>query len=163
MLFCQLGRAHSLGRSSVGSPVWGADSTISECGGLLRARLFPTPTPTVPMPCSRAFSCSCSPVAKRLPLRSHFDSSISSTALMPPSSTYAWRCLTGRSEISSPKGNILADEMINLPGSGKNACEFRLLRRVVVWDPVGMRLIVLDRWVAAQVPSFSQTAIRKRE
>jgi len=47
------------------------------------------------------------------------------------------------SEISSAKGNILADEMINLPGSGKNACEFRLLRRVVVWDPVGMRQIVL--------------------
>jgi hypothetical protein len=50
---------------------------------------------------------------------------------------------TLEAELSPPKGNILADEMINLPGSGKNAREFRLLRRVVVWDPVGKREIVL--------------------
>jgi hypothetical protein len=45
--------------------------------------------------------------------------------------------------LSAPKGNILSDEMINLPGSGANKREFRLLRRVVVWDPVGQREIVL--------------------
>lgn len=45
--------------------------------------------------------------------------------------------------VSQPKGDILADEMINLPGSGKNHRELRLFRRVVVWDPVGQRQIVL--------------------
>ena len=50
---------------------------------------------------------------------------------------------TSEAEISAPKGNILADEMINLPGSGANKKEFRLLRRVVVWDPVGQREIAL--------------------
>lgn len=46
-------------------------------------------------------------------------------------------------KLSAPKGNILSDEMINLPGSGANQREFRLLRRVAVWDPVGQREIVL--------------------
>jgi hypothetical protein len=50
---------------------------------------------------------------------------------------------TTEAVLSSPKGNILSDEMINLPGSGANKREFRLLRRVVVWDPVGQREIVL--------------------
>ena len=50
---------------------------------------------------------------------------------------------TTEAELSAPKGNILSDEMINLPGSGANKREFRLLRRVVVWDPVGQREIVL--------------------
>lgn len=50
---------------------------------------------------------------------------------------------TTEAVLSAPKGNILSDEMINLPGSGANKKEFRLLRRVVVWDPVGEREIVL--------------------
>lgn len=50
---------------------------------------------------------------------------------------------TSEAVLSAPKGNILSDEMINLPGSGANKREFRLLRRVVVWDPVGEREIVL--------------------
>jgi len=50
---------------------------------------------------------------------------------------------TTEAELSAPKGNILSDEMINLPGSGANKRAFRLLRRVVVWDPVGGREIVL--------------------
>jgi hypothetical protein len=50
---------------------------------------------------------------------------------------------TTKAVLSSPKGNILSDEMINLCGSGANKREFRLLRRVVVWDPVGHREIVL--------------------
>ena len=50
---------------------------------------------------------------------------------------------TTEAVLSAPKGNILSDEMINLPGSGANKREFRLLRRVVVWDPVGRREIVL--------------------
>lgn len=45
--------------------------------------------------------------------------------------------------LSEPKGDILADEMIRLPGSGKNHRELRLFRRVVVWDPVGKRQIVI--------------------
>lgn len=50
---------------------------------------------------------------------------------------------TTEAVVSAPKDNILSDEMINLPGSGANKREFRLLRRVVVWDPVGQREIVL--------------------
>ena len=50
---------------------------------------------------------------------------------------------TTEAVLSAPKGNILSDEMINLPGSGANKREFRLLRRVVVWDPVGQRELVL--------------------
>lgn len=50
---------------------------------------------------------------------------------------------TTEAVLSAPKSNILSDEMINLPGSGANKREFRLLRRVVVWDPVGKREIVL--------------------
>jgi hypothetical protein len=46
-------------------------------------------------------------------------------------------------ELSAPKGNILADEMICLPGSGNNAKALRLFRRVVVWDEAGQREIVL--------------------
>lgn len=45
--------------------------------------------------------------------------------------------------LSEPKDDILADEMIRLPGSGKNHRELRLFRRVVVWDPVGNRQIVI--------------------
>ena len=33
-------------------------------------------------------------------------------------------------ELSAAKGNILADEMICLPGSGKNLKALRLIRRV---------------------------------
>lgn len=50
---------------------------------------------------------------------------------------------TTEAVLSAPKGHILSDEMINLPGSGASRREFRLLRRVVVWDPVGLRKIVL--------------------
>ncbi len=50
---------------------------------------------------------------------------------------------TTEAVLSAPKGHILSDEMINLPGSGAGRREFRLLRRVVVWDPVGLRKIVL--------------------
>lgn len=46
-------------------------------------------------------------------------------------------------EISAPKGDILADELINLPGTGKNYREVRSVRRVVVWDEVNRRAIVL--------------------
>ena len=46
-------------------------------------------------------------------------------------------------EISASKGNIRADQMISLPGSGKNAKALRLFRRVVVWDEAGEREIVL--------------------
>lgn len=46
-------------------------------------------------------------------------------------------------ELSEARGDVLADQMINLPGSGSNRREFRLLRRVVVWDPAGRRQIVL--------------------
>lgn len=50
---------------------------------------------------------------------------------------------TTEATLSAPKGNILFDEMINLPGSGANQRDFRLLRRVVVWDPLGQREIAL--------------------
>jgi Transposase DDE domain/Domain of unknown function (DUF4372) len=46
-------------------------------------------------------------------------------------------------EVCAPKGNIRADQMISLPGSGKNAKALRLFRRVVVWDEAGEREIVL--------------------
>ncbi len=46
-------------------------------------------------------------------------------------------------EFSAPKGTILADQMICLPGSGKSAKALRILRRVVVWDEAGEREIVL--------------------
>lgn len=46
-------------------------------------------------------------------------------------------------EVSAPKGNIRADQMISLPGSGKNTKALRLFRRVVVWDEAGQREIVL--------------------
>lgn len=45
--------------------------------------------------------------------------------------------------LGEPKGNILADEMIRLPGSGKCRRDMRLMRRVVVWDEAGQRKIVL--------------------
>ena len=50
---------------------------------------------------------------------------------------------TVEATLSEPKGAILADEMINLPGSGKNRRDLRLLRRVVVWDEKKQREIVL--------------------
>ena len=46
-------------------------------------------------------------------------------------------------ELPAPKGCILADEVIHLPGSGKSLNEARVLRRVVVWDEVNEREIVL--------------------
>ena len=46
-------------------------------------------------------------------------------------------------EVSALKGNIRADQMISLPGSGKNAKALRLFRRVVVWDEAGQREIAL--------------------
>ena len=46
-------------------------------------------------------------------------------------------------QLSEPKGNILADDIIHLPGSGKCLNADRVLRRVVVWDEVNEREIVL--------------------
>src|ERR1039457_332686 len=45
--------------------------------------------------------------------------------------------------LSTPKGRILADDIIQLPGSGKSLNPDRVLRRVVVWDEVNEREIVL--------------------
>jgi hypothetical protein len=45
--------------------------------------------------------------------------------------------------LSNPKGRILADDIIQLPGSGKSLNPDRVLRRVVVWDEVNEREIVL--------------------
>jgi hypothetical protein len=45
--------------------------------------------------------------------------------------------------LSTPKGRILADDIILLPGSGKSLNPDRVLRRVVVWDEVNEREIVL--------------------
>ena len=42
-----------------------------------------------------------------------------------------------------PKGRILVDEIIQLPGGGKSLNPDRVLRRVVVWDGVNEREIVL--------------------
>ena len=44
--------------------------------------------------------------------------------------------------LSAAKGNLLADELIHLPGSGKTSNPARVLRRVVVWDEVHQREIV---------------------
>jgi len=46
-------------------------------------------------------------------------------------------------KLSDPKGCILADEVILVPGSGQSLNEARVLRRVVVWDEVNEREIVL--------------------
>lgn len=46
-------------------------------------------------------------------------------------------------QLSEPKGNILADDIIHLPGSGKSLNADRVVRRVVVWDEVNEREIVL--------------------
>jgi len=46
-------------------------------------------------------------------------------------------------QLSESKGNILADDIIHLPGSGKSLNADRVLRRVVVWDEVNEREIVL--------------------
>jgi hypothetical protein len=46
-------------------------------------------------------------------------------------------------KLSEPKGRILADEVILVPGSGQSANAARVLRRVVVWDEVNEREIVL--------------------
>jgi hypothetical protein len=46
-------------------------------------------------------------------------------------------------KLSAPKGCILADEVILVPGSGRSLNEARVLRRVVVWDEVNEREIVL--------------------
>jgi hypothetical protein len=45
--------------------------------------------------------------------------------------------------LCAPKGRILADDIILLPGSGKSLNPDRVLRRVVVWDKVNEREIVL--------------------
>jgi hypothetical protein len=45
--------------------------------------------------------------------------------------------------LSQPKGVILADELIQIPGSGKNFDRNRILRRIRVWDPLNEREIVL--------------------
>ena len=50
---------------------------------------------------------------------------------------------TVEAELSPPNGRILADELIRLPGSGQSLNEARVLRRVVVWDEVNEREIVL--------------------
>jgi hypothetical protein len=46
-------------------------------------------------------------------------------------------------KLSLPKGRILADEVILVPGSGKSLNPARVLRRVVVWDEVNEREILL--------------------
>ena len=46
-------------------------------------------------------------------------------------------------KLSLPKGRILADEVILVPGSGKSLTPARVLRRVVVWDEVNEREILL--------------------
>ena len=46
-------------------------------------------------------------------------------------------------QLTEPKGRILADDIIQLPGSGKSLNPDRVLRRVVVWDEVNKREIVL--------------------
>lgn len=55
------------------------------------------------------------------------------------------------SEMSTPKGNILCDQIINLGGSGKNYRSLRLLRRIVAWDEVAEREIVIlsNNWKLA--------------
>lgn len=46
--------------------------------------------------------------------------------------------------VSPPKGNILADETVLLPGSGADRDPGRLVRRVAVWDATtGRRLVLL--------------------
>ena len=50
---------------------------------------------------------------------------------------------TIKEELSVPKGRILANERILLPGSAKGFNPQRELRRVVVWDDVNEREIVL--------------------
>jgi hypothetical protein len=45
--------------------------------------------------------------------------------------------------LSAPKGRILADDIILLPGSGKSLNPDRVMRRVAVWDEVNGREIVL--------------------
>jgi hypothetical protein len=52
-------------------------------------------------------------------------------------------CFSVEAQLSCPKGRILSDELIHLPGSGKSLNAARLLRRVVVWDEVNQREIVL--------------------
>jgi hypothetical protein len=79
---------------------------------------------------------------------------------------------TVEAEVSAPKGNILADELINLPGSVKSSKALRLLRRVVVWDELNGREIVLltDKhlpsrsklenvlvWIQNQLPNINRT------
>jgi IS4 transposase len=46
-------------------------------------------------------------------------------------------------EFSGTDGEILSDCLIRVPGSGKSLHEARILRRIVVWDEVGQREIVL--------------------
>jgi IS4 transposase len=46
-------------------------------------------------------------------------------------------------EVSPPKGKILKDEMIELPGSGKSSKALRLYRRIVVWDEENERELVI--------------------
>jgi len=50
---------------------------------------------------------------------------------------------TLEAELSAPKGRILADHLIHLPGSGQSLNGARVLRRVVVWDEANEREIVL--------------------
>ncbi len=45
--------------------------------------------------------------------------------------------------LSQPKGVILADELIQIPGSGKNFDRNRILRRIRVWDQLNEREILL--------------------
>jgi len=46
-------------------------------------------------------------------------------------------------KLSEPKGRILADEVVLVPGSGQSVNLARVLRRVVVWDEFNEREIVL--------------------
>jgi len=46
-------------------------------------------------------------------------------------------------ELSAPKGRLQGDDLIHLPGSGQRLKIGRMLRRVVVWDEVNEREIVL--------------------
>ena len=50
---------------------------------------------------------------------------------------------TVEAQLSAPKGRILSDGLIHLPGSGQSLNAARVLRRVIVWDEVNEREIVL--------------------
>jgi len=102
MLFCQVGRAHSLreicgGLASVeGKLIWALAMPR-------RARPFPMPTRIVPMHSSKKFSANSWSAAVLWRPRSPFVSRTSSIAWMLPSSIFVCRPLIGRSS-GAPRG-----------------------------------------------------------